>query len=185
VFELKEGNFHDRDHTDEYPVGGFAGGKGLICANPADGHHLFSPDMVSEEYTGLIEYHNLPAVFSFLAKGDFISGGELEYALLDWESMLWLASGGEWTKQNILLGAGLWSFDIDTDGRDELVTTSRAMDSDRLEFYGFEDGYASLSDVSPVFPGRIIDAAFGDIDGDSNPEPVILMAFGFERKLIF
>ena len=90
-----------------------------------------------------------------------------------------------YVSSNLLLGAGLWAFDIDSDGKDELIATGRNVGFDRLELYRFVDGEPVFVQVSPDFEGVILDVAFGDYDGDGRAEPAILTAFGTQRKIVF
>lgn len=185
TFRLANGSFVAEADYDSVPVANISRDNGIVMAHPLNGSSYFSADSVNEVHPSGITQAQFTRSFSFVAKGNFVDNQALEPAILDSNSLLWLYVNGEWTKQNLLLGAGLWGFDVDLDGIDEIVTTSREVDADRLEFYKYEEGYTNLYMVSPSFEGRIIDVAFGDMDGDGNVEPVILIAFGFERKIIF
>jgi hypothetical protein len=184
VCELAGGKFADYTIEDT-PVGNPGGMNALVLAKPADGYHLFYPDTITEVPARGTKSGGLPAVFSFYAEGDFTGDGGLERAIVDWNSSLWLETGGDWINRELLLGAGLWCYDIDSNGRDELVTTSRNVGSDRLEFFGMENMAPKFTEASPFFEGRILDVCFGELDGDGEREPIILLAFGYERKIIF
>ncbi len=185
ISTLEAGSFTDMPDTIQVPVADIPGGVGLIMADAANGYHRFNVEGVNAIYDDEIVPYTFPVTFSFCATGNFTGERETATAIIDSKSLLWLNVNGEWTTQDMIFGAGLWGHDIDNDGIDEFITTSRDVGIDRLEFYEFENDVTHFIGVSPTFEGHILDLAFGDINGDGVDEPVILTAFGLERKIIF
>jgi len=185
VCELKEGVFNDLPGAQAVPLAVAGEGKRVMLAHPPDTYHCFQPAGISVLTAAEGITMSLPGVFTFMAVGDFDGVSGYETAYLDKNSVPHLMVGDANINGEFSWGAGLWGFDVDADGQDELVTTGRRANSDHLEYYKFDGERFLLNDVSPEFEGSILDAAFADFNGDGDPEPAVLVAFGRERRIIF
>jgi hypothetical protein len=185
VFELRGGSFSDLNNQPGIPLTSMDVNERLIIGQAKEGYHIFQPDgLLAISPNGGVTM-GVPDPFTFLAVGNFDGTPELETAYLDNRAAPHLLVDSDIFMEEYPWGAGLWAFDVDSDGYDELVTTGRKMSSDHLEFHKFGGGVFRLVEVSPEFEGRILDVAFADFDGDGEDEPAVLIAFGRERRLIF
>ncbi len=185
VCELVDGLFRNAQSIKGIPVANTRNGDRIILAQPLDSYHLFMPDGLQMISTSDTVRMSTPSAFTFMAIGNYDGAPGYETIYLDGDSKPHMLFGGGDIKTGFQFGAGVWSFDIDSDGQDEVVTSGRRISSDHLDFYKVENGELKLIDFSPSLDNRIIDAAFGDIDGDGNPEPLVLAGFGRDKRLIF
>jgi hypothetical protein len=185
VCKLAAGGFTSLQNVDSVPAGYYNRKSSVIFARPDAAYHMFAANAGARTPGGGSSELSMPVKFSFVLNADLDTTGGIETAMQDSHLLLWLNESGEWKNTGALTGMGLWSFDIDGDGYDELVTTGRDMAVDSLEYYNITGGRVVFAEESPVFDGTILDVAFGDFNGDGESEPGLLIASGTERRIVF